>query len=99
MTALFLLMKKMIDTKKIAQIANLSKIALTPEEMNEFIQELEVVFSWADQLSTLAFEDIKEEEPQPMHWREDEAHSYHVNEVLANAPVQDDGMFVVPKVI
>ena len=88
------------------QIANLAQLDITgqEEDMNSAIQE---IFSLINELSTVETHDIEplnfpldilQENYQPL--RADEAKAYNIkNHIAINAPLSEDGFYLVPKVI
>lgn len=87
----------------IDRIANLARIALTPEEKEKFSAQLADVLTNIEKLKQV---DVSGVEPTahafPVYniWADDVAqHGFSVEEALRNAPKQRDNMIVVPKVI
>ena len=84
-------------------VANLSRIALTQEEIALFGTQLQSIVDFIDQLKEA---DISQVEPtsHPLQlqdvMREDvSGASLPLTEVLKNAPMHDANSFIVPKVI
>lgn len=89
-----------IDIDRVAQLA---RIALTPEEKEKFARQLSEVLHHIRQLEQV---DVTGVEPTahafPLHnvWQEDVAGAgLQVGDALRNAPAQRDNMIVVPKVV
>ncbi|MEZ5414435.1 MAG: Asp-tRNA(Asn)/Glu-tRNA(Gln) amidotransferase subunit GatC [Opitutaceae bacterium] len=89
-----------IDIDRVAQLA---RIALTPEEKEKFARQLREVLHHIRQLEQV---DVTGVEPTahafPLHnvWQEDVAGAgLQVGDALRNAPAQRDNMIVVPKVV
>ncbi len=87
----------------IDRIAELSRLALTPEEMARFSAQLGSVLGHIEQLAKV---DVAGIEPTahafPLHnvWAADVAQpGLAVADALRNAPAQRDQMIVVPKVV
>ncbi len=87
----------------IDRIANLARIALTPEEKEKFSAQLADVLTNIEKLREV---DVTGVEPTahafPIYnvWAEDVAQpGLSVEDALRNAPVQRDNMIVVPKVV
>lgn len=87
----------------IDRIAELSRLALTPEEKARFSAQLGSVLGHIEQLAKV---DVSGIEPTahafPLHnvWAADVAQSgLAVADALRNAPTQRDNMIVVPKVV
>lgn len=84
-------------------LARLARLELTPEEKDKLGPQLERIVGYVNQLSRVNVDGI-----EPMAhavefenvWREDEAvEPLDREKGLANAPLQRDGMVVVPRVI
>lgn len=87
----------------IDHIANLARLALTPEEKNTFAQQLGTVLHHIEQLGKV---DVSGVEPTAHAfavfnvWGEDAARpGLPVDLALRNAPAQRDHMIAVPKVV
>jgi aspartyl-tRNA(Asn)/glutamyl-tRNA(Gln) amidotransferase subunit C len=87
----------------IDHVANLARLALTPEERAEFTRQLGDVLTHIEQLKKV---DVSRVEPTahafPLAnvWADDVPRpSLPVEAALQNAPVQRDHMFVVPIVV
>ena len=87
----------------IDRIANLARIALTPEEKTKFAAQLTDVLANIEKLKQV---DVTGVEPTahafPVYnvWADDTAQAgLSVEDALRNAPVKRDNMIVVPKVV
>lgn len=87
----------------IDRVAELARIALTPEEKAEFAAQLGEVLQHVEQLKKV---DVSGVEPTAHAfavenvWADDVAQEgLPVEEALRNAPAQRDNMVVVPKVV
>ena len=85
------------------RIAKLARIAITEEEAGRLEKELSGILDWVAQLDEI---DTKDVEPMTrvvamtMKQRKDEVTDGNCAEaILKNAPVADDGYFVVPKIV
>ncbi len=89
-----------IDIDKVAELA---RIALTPEEKEKFSSQLESILGYIDKLDELDTSDVEPTaHPHSVEnvWREDKVESeLPTSEALKNAPKQRNNMFVVPKVV
>ncbi|MCI6411644.1 Asp-tRNA(Asn)/Glu-tRNA(Gln) amidotransferase subunit GatC [Schaalia hyovaginalis] len=92
-----------ISTDEVARVAGLAHIALTPEEIERFAGELDVIADSVAKVSEVATPDVPAtSHPIPLTnvWREDEiAETLDRDEVLAAAPASEDGMFLVPQIL
>ena len=87
----------------VAYIAGLAKLELTPEEEERFTRDLGQVLDYVAQLEkwdTSAVEPMYHPLPTYDALRADvPGESLEREAALANAPVQEDGQFRVPKVV
>ncbi|MAI60095.1 MAG: Asp-tRNA(Asn)/Glu-tRNA(Gln) amidotransferase GatCAB subunit C [Rickettsiales bacterium] len=92
-----------IDNQTVRKVSKLAKIKINEKEETKFIEELNNILGWVDELKKVDTEQI---EPmlsvfnESMVMRKDEVSSETLDElVLKNAPESKSGFFVVPKVI
>ena len=92
-----------IDNQTVRKVSKLAKIKINEKEETRFIEELNNILGWVDELKKVDTEQI---EPmlsvfnESMVMRKDEVSSKISDElVLKNAPESKSGFFVVPKVI
>lgn len=92
-----------VDKKIVAKIADLARIAVTEDELEPMVGELNNILDWIEQLSEVNTDGVA-----PMTsvvevdlpWRADKVtDGGYRDEVLANAPHAEHGFFTVPKVI
>ena len=87
----------------IQHVANLARLALTPEEMTAFAAQLGDVLKHIEQLKTVdvtGVEPTAHAFPVTNVWAEDVAQpGLPVELALKNAPAQRDNMILVPKVV
>ena len=92
-----------ITAREVRYVADLARLELTPGEEREFTAQLNAVLEYMDQLNELdtgGVEPTAHVLPLRNVLREDEVRpSLPVEEVLGNAPEQDQDHFVVPKII
>ncbi len=92
-----------ITAREVRHVAGLARLELTPGEEREFTAQLNAVLEYMDQLNeldTAVVEPTAHVLPLRNVLREDEVRpSLPVEEVLGNAPEQDQDHFVVPKII
>jgi len=93
----------MIDEKEVRQVAELARLALSPEETRRFASQLSHILDYIRQLNEV---DTSSVEPMshPLDlknvFRQDEVKpSLEAREALANAPEKRDGFFLVPPVL
>ena len=92
-----------ISTDGVTRVAGLARIALTPEEIARIAGELDVITEAVAKVSEVATPDVPAtSHPIPLSnvWREDVVGpTLDRDEVLAQAPAQEDGMFLVPQIL
>ena len=92
-----------IDNQTVRKVSKLAKIKINEQEETKFIEELNNILGWVDELKKVDTDQI---EPmlsvfnESMVMRKDEVSSEISEElVLKNAPESKSGFFVVPKVV
>ena len=92
-----------LSPAQVDHVADLAKLALTDQERETFRRQLSAVLEYAERLRLLDTGDIPLTAtvlPLENVMRDDEVYpSLPVEDVLANAPVVDDGCFRVPVVL
>lgn len=97
-----------IDKETVTKIASLARIAISEDEANALVPELNNILGWVDQLGEVDVTGV-----EPMSAVIPKAHIMRADvinadpltgggvrdKVLANAPDAEDGFFAVPKVI
>ena len=92
-----------VSNEQVRHIARLARIAMSDEELDRLVPELNAIIGWVEQLAEVETDGI---EPlatvidQKLRLREDVVtEGDQRDEVLANAPEPQHGFFGVPKVI
>lgn len=92
-----------ISKQYVAHVANLARLALTDEEMEQYTEQLSKILQHAEELQKLDLENVEPTShvlPIQNVMREDESRSWLTHEqALANAPDEDAGQFRVPAVM
>ena len=92
-----------VSPEQVRHIANLARIAMSEEEIERFVPELNNILGWVEQLgevNTDGVEPLTAVIDQKLRLRDDEVTAGNIrDEVLANAPDAEHGFFAVPKVI
>ena len=94
-----------IDNKIVEKIAKLSRISLEDNEVNDLSLELSQILDWVEQLSEINTDDITPifssfDDAGDINLREDIiSDGGYRDKVISNAPMSEDGFFLVPKVI
>ncbi|MDB4867247.1 MAG: gatC [Cohnella sp.] len=91
-----------ITVKDVEHVANLARLDLSEQETEQFTGQLNAILQYADKLNeleTTGVEPTSHVLPLFNVMRDDEVHvSLSIEEVLANAPEEEDGQFKVPAV-
>ena len=94
-----------IDNKIVEKIAKLSRISLEDNEVNDLSLELSQILDWVEQLSEINTDDISPifssfDDADNINLREDRvSDGGYRDKVISNAPMAEDGFFLVPKVV
>lgn len=92
-----------LTEKEIEHVAGLARLNLTEEEKQKMTRELADIISFADKLNELDTQGVEPTAhvlPMANVFRRDVVRpSYDREELLANAPVVEDGCIKVPKVV
>jgi aspartyl-tRNA(Asn)/glutamyl-tRNA(Gln) amidotransferase subunit C len=92
-----------VDTDTVRHIAKLARIAMSDDELERLVPELNNILNWVEQLGevdTEGVEPLTAVVPNTLRLREDRVTDGNCrDDVLANAPVAEHGFFAVPKVI
>ncbi|MEL6947740.1 MAG: Asp-tRNA(Asn)/Glu-tRNA(Gln) amidotransferase subunit GatC [Pseudomonadota bacterium] len=92
-----------VDTATVKRVAKLARIAISDDRAEELQSELNGILGFVEQLSEV---DVDGVEPMTsvvdmsMRKRDDAVTDGNkIADVVANAPMSDDGFFMVPKVV
>ncbi|MDH3661509.1 MAG: Asp-tRNA(Asn)/Glu-tRNA(Gln) amidotransferase subunit GatC [Alphaproteobacteria bacterium] len=92
-----------LDEATVARIARLARIRIEPERRAALAGELSHILDWIEQLNEVDTDDVPPMTSvgeAKLALRADEVvDGDKVEKILANAPEQQDGHFVVPKVV
>ncbi len=92
-----------VDKDTVNKIARLSRIAISDEEADKMVGELNGILAWVEQLGEVdvtGVEPMTAVIPNHLRLRDDVVTDGDVREkVLANAPAREGSFFGVPKVI
>lgn len=97
-----------VDKETVIKIASLARIAISEDEANALVPELNNILGWVDQLGEVdvtGIEPMTAVIPNAHRMRTDVINADPLtgggirDKVLANAPDAEDGFFAVPKVI
>jgi aspartyl-tRNA(Asn)/glutamyl-tRNA(Gln) amidotransferase subunit C len=92
-----------ITREEVRQVAHLSRLNVTEEQIDAFAQQIGRILEYIDQLNRLDTTGVAptfHASMQTNAFRDDEAKGHLDREAaLANAPEEADGSFIVPRVI
>jgi aspartyl-tRNA(Asn)/glutamyl-tRNA(Gln) amidotransferase subunit C len=92
-----------VSPEQVRHIAKLARIAMSDEEIERLVPELNNILGWVEQLeevNTDGVEPLTAVVTNRLRLREDKVTDGDCrDEILANAPVAEHGFFAVPKVI
>jgi aspartyl-tRNA(Asn)/glutamyl-tRNA(Gln) amidotransferase subunit C len=92
-----------VDQKTVRRIARLARIKITDAEASGLEKELSGLLDWVEQLKevdTDGVEPMTRVVPVDLPRREDKVTDGEIQaKVTRNAPLSEDGFFVVPKVV
>lgn len=99
---LFLFGEEMITIKDVEHVAKLARLDLTEEEKVKFSKQLGDILKYVEQMNkvdTTNVEPMSHAIPVVNVMREDVVVSENTKEeLMANAPLKEDGFFKVPKI-
>jgi aspartyl-tRNA(Asn)/glutamyl-tRNA(Gln) amidotransferase subunit C len=92
-----------VSSEQVRHIAKLARIAMSEDELERLVPELNNILGWVEQLGevdTAGIEPLTAVIDQKLRLRDDVVNDGGVrDDVLANAPEAQHGFFAVPKVI
>ena len=92
-----------VSPEQVRHIAKLARIAMSDDELERLVPELNNILGWVEQLGevdTDGVEPLTAVIDQKLRLRDDVVTDGNIrDEVLANAPEAQHGFFAVPKVI
>lgn len=92
-----------ITKEQVEHVAKLARLNLTEEEKEHFTNDMEAIISFADQINELDIKDVKPTDhviPINNVFRDDVIKpSMDREQLLKNAPSQENGCFSVPKIV
>jgi aspartyl-tRNA(Asn)/glutamyl-tRNA(Gln) amidotransferase subunit C len=92
-----------VDAATVRRIAHLARIALDEKDVEHLRGELNAILQWVEQLGEVQVEGVEpmtSVTPMRLRMRNDAVtEGGDAGRVLGNAPQDEDGYFVVPKVV
>lgn len=92
-----------IEDKDVLHIAKLARLKLADNELESYKKNLQEILDFADTINHVNTDDIGEtigiNENYNVFRKDEIKQESNKDELLSNAPSQDEGMFRIPKVI
>ena len=92
-----------VDRETVRRIARLARIAVDEDQAAAMETELNALIAWVEQLQEVDVDGVSPMTSvieQKLKMREDiVTDGFYADELMKNAPVSENGFFVVPKVI
>ncbi len=92
-----------IEDKDVLHIAKLARLKLADNELENYKKNLQEILDFADTINHVNTDDIGEtigiNENYNVFRKDEIKQESNKDELLSNAPSQDEGMFRIPKVI
>lgn len=91
-----------ITQETVQHVAKLARLELTPEETERYTQDLGKILSLVEQLNEVDLSQVEldMDTSTATVFREDKAQrEFSREELMANAPSEEDGFFRVPKIL
>lgn len=92
-----------ISDKEILHIAKLARLKLDEKEIENYKNNLQEILEFTETLNSVDTENINEtigiNEKYNVFRKDEVLNNYDRDELLENAPSQDEGMFRIPKVL
>lgn len=92
-----------VDNDTVRRIAFLSRLKVEPDKLEETKVEFNKILNWVEELGEVNTDNVEplvSVNSESLTLREDEVTAGHISqEILKNAPTQEFGYFVVPKVV
>jgi len=93
----------LITIKDVEHVAKLARLSLTEEEKEKFTKQLGDILNYVEQLNEVNTDNVEPMAhafPITNVMRDDNAYTeFTREELLANAPEEEDGFFKVPKIV
>lgn len=93
----------MITIKEVEHVAKLARLSLTEEEKTRFSEQIGNILDYFNQLKEVNTGNVKpmaQAIPTTNIMREDKVcEAFNRNDILANAPEEENGYFKVPRII
>jgi aspartyl-tRNA(Asn)/glutamyl-tRNA(Gln) amidotransferase subunit C len=92
-----------VDADTVRRVAHLARVAVAENEVEHLRGELNAILAFIDQLTQVDVEGVEPMSsvmPMAIKMRNDEVSDGGIaDDILANAPAQEDHFFLVPKVV
>ncbi len=92
-----------VDNDTVEKIALLAKLKVNPQKLNDTKLEFNKILNWVEELSEVNTDNVlplASVNDETLTLRQDVVSDGHIRDnILKNAPAQEFGYFVVPKVV
>ena len=88
-----------ITRDDILKLAKMARVAVTDDEIDGMIKQLQDVLGYAQCVCQVAADVEQQSQPTSNVLREDHVQKFPSDLVLAQAPQQEDNLFVVPHIL
>ena len=92
-----------VDTATVKRVAHLARIAVTDEDAERMTGELNAILGFVEQLNEVDVDGVEPMTsviPMEMRKRQDRvSDGSKAEDIVANAPMTEDNLFLVPKVV
>ncbi len=88
-----------ITKEEVLAIAEMTKIAIAPTELDAVVAQLQDVLAYAARVQEISKEVSVPSSKNVNHNRPDQAVEFDAQEILKRAVQEQDGYFVVPKIL
>ena len=92
-----------VDTATVKRVAHLARIAVTDEDAERMTGELNAILGFVEQLNEVDVDGVEPMTsviPMEMRKRQDRvSDGSKADDIVANAPMTEDNLFLVPKVV
>lgn len=89
----------MVEKEEIVKLAKLSKLTMSDEQIEALTVDMQSIISFADMISAASCDGpdgISIQNPPPLR-SDSVGESYPREDILKNAPTQEDGYFLLPR--
>ena len=96
-------MQKKVSKEELLHIANLADLNIADDEVDKYLKNLDDILNYVEVIQKAPIDDLSEtfmaNESANVFRKDEIKQESNKDELLSNAPSQDEGMFRIPKVI